>query len=191
MNFLQSLDIKILLMINGMNCSFLDTLMFWISETWFWIPLYIVLIYQIFRLFGKRGIVIIVTSMLVIAVCDQIASHLIKESVQRLRPSHEPGLNNLLHFVKGYRGGEYGFVSSHAANSFGLATFLFGFFKTRIKWLSFFLVFTAIIISYSRVYLGVHYPSDVIIAGILGVAIGWLTYILFLKLNKGWIRIGG
>jgi len=184
MEFIQSIDEKILLIINGLNCDILDSIMFWLSNTWFWLPLYIILIYQILKNYGKKGIFIIIISLLVIAICDQIASHLIKNTVQRLRPSHSPGLENLLHYVNNYRGGKYGFVSSHAANSFGLAAFLFKFFNDKKKWLSYFLIIAAILISYSRIYLGVHFPSDVFAGAIVGVFIGFISYIIFIKKFK-------
>ena len=172
MDFLQSIDEKLLLFINSMNNQYLDWLMHQISETLFWLPLYIILIFLLYKQFGKKSIVVMLFAIIVIAVCDQVASHLIKENVQRLRPSHQPGLENLLHYVNGYRGGDYGFVSSHAANSFGLSAFLFFIFKDKQKWMSFFMIFVACIISYSRIYLGVHYPSDVIVGGIIGIIIG-------------------
>ena len=186
MDFLQSLDEKILLFINGMNNQYLDWLMFQISETWFWLPLYIVLIYLLYKQYGKKSLIVILFAIIVIAVCDQVASHLIKNLVQRLRPSHQPGLENLIHYVNGYHGGEYGFVSSHAANSFGLTAFLFFTFKDKQKWMSYFMIFVAGIISYSRIYLGVHYPSDVIVAVIIGIIIGLIVYQGFNKIfNKG------
>jgi undecaprenyl-diphosphatase len=155
--------------------------MYQISETWFWLPLYLMLIFLLYKQYGNKSLIIMLLSIIVLATCDQVASHLIKENIQRLRPSHQPGLENYLHYVNGYRGGDFGFVSSHAANSFGLTAFLFFIFKFKQKWMSFFMIFVACIISYSRIYLGVHYPSDVIVGGIIGIIIGLSIHLVFIR----------
>jgi undecaprenyl-diphosphatase len=181
LEYLQLLDIKILLFINGMNNQFLDGFMYYVSQVWSWIPLYMLLAYLLYKQFGKRSIIIIIMALLVITICDQVASNLIKNAVQRLRPSHEPMLNGFLHYVRNYRGGPFGFVSSHAANSFGLAAFIFNFFERKQKWASYLLIFVSCLISYSRIYLGVHYPSDVIAGAIVGILIGISFYFIYNK----------
>jgi undecaprenyl-diphosphatase len=99
----------------------------------------------------------------------------IKNLVERPRPTHDPDIANLVHIVNNYRGGTYGFVSSHAANVFGVATFLSNKFKNN-QW-SFFLLAWAAVVSYSRVYLGVHYPLDIIFGAVLGALIGVQCYV--------------
>lgn len=110
---------------------------------------------------------------IVILACDQTASHLIKNLVLRLRPSHEPALVGLIHLSKAGPGGLYGFVSSHAANALGLATFLAMTLDNRFKWLKYWLFLWAALVCYSRIYNGVHYPGDVLGGAILGTLIGW------------------
>ena len=97
----------------------------------------------------------------------------------RLRPSHEPALEGLIHLSKAGAGGMYGFVSSHAANAFGLATFLGFVLDKRFKWLKYWLFLWAALVSYSRVYNGVHYPGDVIVAACIGALIGWIISKLY------------
>jgi undecaprenyl-diphosphatase len=116
---------------------------------------------------------------LCVALTDQIASHLIKNWVQRLRPSHEPSLSGLVHLVNGYRGGKFGFVSSHAANSFGIALFLFFLLRKSLPQIGYILFPWAIAVSYSRIYLGVHYPADILGGALIGLLTGWGLYSLF------------
>jgi len=125
--------------------------------------------------------------LLGIALCvllaDQLSVHLFKNVFQRLRPSHEPELTGMVHLVRDYRGGNWGFVSSHAANTFAIATFLSLIFKNRKFWI---ILFSwCIIVSYTRIYLGVHYPGDIFGGALLGMVIGWgnskLTFFLFFR----------
>jgi len=95
----------------------------------------------------------------------------------RLRPCHEPALEGLVHIVNGKCGGKYGFISSHAANTFGIAMMLLMWVKRR--WFGVILMVWAALVSYSRIYLGVHYPGDVIGGAIWGVLCGWLMFLLF------------
>lgn len=121
----------------------------------------------------RRYLIIILGLTLVITLCDQISASIIKPYVGRLRPSHTVGVCEFLHYVYGYKGGQYGFVSSHAANTLGAAAFLSYIIKNRK--ITIYLFTWALIVCYSRIYLGVHYLGDVICGGILGIAIGYTT----------------
>ncbi|HEY5371897.1 MAG TPA: phosphatase PAP2 family protein [Hanamia sp.] len=119
-----------------------------------------------------------------IVVSDQLTSEIIKPLTQRLRPSHEPGLENLLHYVNHYRGGLYSFPSSHACNFFAGVAYVCLVAAKKIKWLSYLLVLVALLVCYSRMYLGVHYRSDVLFGAILGAFLGWIFSKIYFSLNN-------
>lgn len=175
---LNDLDTQLFLLINGEHNSFFDPIMYWTSDKLFWVPFYAFLLYIIIREYKKKSVYIVLCIAFLITICDQTASHLIKNVVKRLRPSHEPSLENLVHLSKAGSGGQYGFISSHSANAFGLATFLIILLPKKYNWLKCVLTFWALLIAYSRIYNGVHYPGDVIVAGLLGILYGYLTNII-------------
>lgn len=174
MEFLNSIDTELFLLINGMHNAFFDSIMYWLSNKLFWVPMYLLIIFLIIRRYKMRGVMMLLFIGIVITLCDQTASGLLKNLVQRLRPSHEPALAGLIHLSKAGTGGLYGFVSSHAANCFGLATFLWFVLNNQFKWLKYWLFVWAVLVSYSRIYNGVHYPGDVLVAAFIGSGFGWL-----------------
>lgn len=186
---LNELDTKLFLYLNGKNNTFFDTIMYYASDKLFWIPFYLIITFILIQEYKKKSISILISIAIVIALCDQVASSLLKNSVKRLRPSHEPLLNGLVHLSKAGPGGQYGFVSSHAANAFGLATFLILLLPKKYNPLKWILVFWAILVSYSRIYNGVHYPLDVIVAALIGVLIGYLIYKLFTIVQKKYFLV--
>jgi undecaprenyl-diphosphatase len=119
---------------------------------------------------------------LVVTLADQISVHAFKEVFQRLRPCHNPELQDIVHLVNNKCGGQYGFVSSHAANTFAVAFFLKKLFAQ--KQFSIFIIFWAAIVSYSRIYLGVHFPLDVIGGAVLGTLIGIMVFYLYRYTSK-------
>lgn len=179
MEYLNKLDTELFLFLNGQHNAFFDPVMYWFSDKLIWIPMYLLIVFFIVKHYKKQGIFILIFVGLVILACDQTASHLIKNLVLRLRPSHEPSLAGLVHLSKAGPGGLYGFVSSHAANAFGLATFSYFVLDDRFKWLKYWFFIWAVLVSYSRIYNGVHYPGDVIVAAGIGVFIGWAVAKLY------------
>ncbi len=176
---LNSLDTKIFLYLNGQHNSFFDPIMYWASDKLFWIPYYAFIAVLLVWYYKKQSIPIFISIGVLITLADQIASHLIKQTVKRLRPSHEPTLEGLIHLSKAGPGGQYGFVSSHAANAFALAAFLIFILPKKFNWLKWILGFWALFVSYSRIYNGVHYPSDVIVAALIGILLGFLISKLY------------
>ena len=175
MNWLVEIDKKVFLYLNGKHSPLWDDIMFWISAKTSWIPLYLILlIIIIYRERPYKFIYTVLFVALVVLLCDQI-SVFIKDTVGRYRPTHDPEISHLVHIVNNRRGGQFGFVSSHAANTFGAAAFLANWFK-NYKW-ELFLFGWAAIVSYSRIYLGFHYPFDIICGALLGILIGTQCYV--------------
>jgi len=181
-DILASFDTWLFLLLNGLYFENVDPIMVWISQKFTWIPLYIFLIILIIRKHQLKSMLIIFPFIvLLITLSDQISVHLFKNIFERLRPCHNIELKDLVHLV-GNCGGQYGFLSSHASNTFALATFLILLMRQRTYLYT--LIFWAGIVSYSRIYLGVHYPSDIIAGACLGIIIGGLTWKLLQEVNK-------
>lgn len=179
-----NLDKEVFLFFNQFHSPFWDNVMYWVSHPLFWIPLYLFFFYILYKKFGlkKMGYMIVLIGV-TFALTDLISVELFKKVFERLRPSHEPSLEGLVHLVGGYKGGKWGFVSSHASSVFGLATVLTLLLFKEIKRFWIFVFLWATLVSYSRLYLGVHYPLDLICGGILGMNIGLLTYTLSKRLG--------
>jgi undecaprenyl-diphosphatase len=147
-----------------------------------WIPLYLYFLFFVIRKYKWNTLVILVFTALMILVSDQL-SDLVKESVHRLRPSHEPGL--VVHLVEAYKGGVYGFYSAHASNTVSVVLFLIILFGRKYPHVYIPAILWCLLMSYSRIYLGVHYPGDVFVGWIAGGLIG----ILFGKVTMQIIRV--
>ena len=170
---LERLDQNLLLFLNSLNSPFWDQVMYSISGTVIWIPLYLAILVAFGVKYKRKFLVLILMIIIAITLSDQ-SSVLFKNSFQRLRPCHEPALEGLVHIVKGRCGGSFGFVSSHASNAFTAA--IFSLLLIRKRWFTYSMIFWALLVGYSRVYLGVHYPGDVICGSLVGVIIGWGVY---------------
>lgn len=178
LEYLKQLDIKMLLAVNGIHTPFLDTCMLFITHRYSWIPLYVLIILFLY-LKKKREFIWALFFLVIAVVCsDLFASAFMKPMFQRLRPCHDDSVNTLLYMLKDTCGGKYGFVSSHAANTFALATFLFLLFGKEYKWISWMFAWAALV-SLSRVYLGVHYPFDITAGALAGIVIARIFFEAF------------
>ncbi|MBL4652092.1 MAG: phosphatase PAP2 family protein [Flavobacteriales bacterium] len=179
LEWLEYIDRDFFLFFNGFHNSFFDNLMPWLSGNILWLPFYGWLIYTLFKKFTtKKFVWSLVAIILCVALTDLISFNVLKETIQRYRPCHNLEISNLIHVV-GNCGGLHSFVSSHASNVFGIAMLLS--FLIKDKSTSFQLFTWATIVGYSRIYLGVHYPADVLGGGVLGVAVGFIVYRGFVK----------
>ncbi|HUX54626.1 MAG TPA: phosphatase PAP2 family protein [Williamwhitmania sp.] len=180
LDYLINLDKQLLLFLNGLHSPFWDWMMFWISYKFTFIPLYAAVIFFFFKKFGRTGWIILVMAILTLTLSDQISVHLFKNVFERLRPTHTPGLEQLIHLVRDQRGGMYGFVSSHAANTFSFAMFSLLVFRTR--WYTIAILCWALVVSYTRIYMGLHFPGDILGGAIVGSLIGLSVYTVMRKL---------
>lgn len=182
MDELIRLDRELFLFFNGLHTPALDMPMFYLTKTFVWVPFYAALLYLIIRTYKLRSWTWLVGIALAITLADQITSTLMKPYFARPRPSHEPDLQGLVHIVNGYAGGQYGFASSHAADTFAVAMFFFLLFRKTHRWIGWIFLW-ACLVTYTRIYLGVHYPGDVLCGAIIGLMAGWLSYRAAQKLH--------
>jgi len=177
-----SMDQQLFLALNFDGGPTLDSFMWWASGKWSWVPLYVFLLLAMKKkLEWKPFFWALVMIAVCIAINDQVASGLFKNWIQRLRPSHEPALEGLVHLVREpngnwYKGGSFGFYSSHAANNAGVACFFLLLMNVREWQKIVMLLFMVLTVGYSRIYLGVHYPGDILMGFFMGIIIGWLCY---------------
>jgi len=185
---LDNWDTWLFLAINGAWPA-LDTVMWWVSEPLFWLPLYVAMVWVCKTVLGtwKQRLVVAMCVGLCVTGTDVVSARVLKPNVARLRPSHESALVDQVHLVEErpgewYRGGKYSFVSSHAANHMGLAVLFGGLLGGAWFWG---LLGWALLIGYSRIHLGVHYPGDVLGGFVVGWGIGALT----LTLARRWTDV--
>ncbi len=177
----EQIDQQLFLFLNSANSPFWDKVMNFMSLKEAWVPLYVAILIYLGIRYKRKFWIIILFIILAVVLADQ-TSVLIKNAVDRPRPCHESSLQGLVHIVNGMYGGMYGFVSSHAANSFNVALLSLMFIKKR--WYTVCIIIWAATVSYSRIYLGVHYPGDVLCGAILGALIGWGVYKLYEATDK-------
>jgi undecaprenyl-diphosphatase len=173
-------DQELLLTLNRWHAPWLDTSMWVMTHTIAWLPLYLWLLLLVIKVYRKRWWLPLLAVALTLLLTDRITSGFMKPYFGRLRPSHNPELAGKLHLVEGYTGGLYGFASGHAANSFGLALMVWLMlrrFYPHAGWL----FAWALLVSYTRIYLGVHYPGDILAGAAVGVGCAALVYRIFYK----------
>ena len=190
MESLQQIDSSIFLYFNRMHTSWTDVLFYYISNRFVWIPLYLLLAFFLFRRYRKKAWIVVAAVVISVFLSDQ-SCNLIKRTVQRPRPSHNIELVDQVHLVAKpdgtlYKGGPYGFPSSHAANAMALAFIVVAFLtRERTLW-TLLMFFWMLLVSYSRIYLGVHYPGDIIVGWCVGAI--WSGLIIFGLQKSKWLK---
>ncbi|MCQ2975783.1 MAG: phosphatase PAP2 family protein [Bacteroidales bacterium] len=183
-NIVQA-DKDITVFFNSLNNVWADSIFYFISNKYTWIPIYIGLLFFVIKKGGKSAIPFILYLALMILAADQTCNF-VKHLVERLRPCHDGTINGMIHIVKNHCGGKYGFFSSHAANFFALATFTSIYFRNKTYFIVAFIL--AIITSYSRIYLGVHFLGDVVCGAYNGILWGIIASICYSKFGHKLIK---
>jgi undecaprenyl-diphosphatase len=167
-------DQELFLFLNGLGTETWDGFWMFMTRTRNSAPLYVVLLYLSYKTFGlkKTGIILVAIALLI--TCTDQLSNFFKYGIGRLRPCHDPEVSAVMRLVKSYCGGKFGYFSAHAANSFGPAMFFTFLFRGKVKYISSILIFWACIVAYSRIYIGVHYPLDVLTGAFVGLVFGWV-----------------
>lgn len=174
--------------LNGSDSAFLDRFMWLYTGKEVWLPLAILIIgVLVYKKNWRESLLIILAIALVVLLCDQFASHVCKPLFTRFRPTHHPDFMEQVKTVFNYRGGLYGFISSHAANAFGFATLMALIMKNR--WFGWTLFLWATLTAYTRIYLGVHFISDVVPGMVVGILFGYVVYRLYLFVRSKWLPV--
>ena len=179
---LKNFDQQITIWLNNQHTPFFDDVMYWISDKYIWVPFYAFLVLLMVFKLKKHSITALLAIAILITLSDQFSVHFFKEVFERFRPCRDGSpIHEMIHIVRGHCGGKYGFVSSHASNTFALAVFLALIIGKYFRYFTPLIILWAAIVSYSRVYLGVHYLGDILGGAILGAILGIILAYVFHK----------
>jgi len=184
LEFLIDIDAQALLAVNGLHDAFQDALWWLVTAKWSSLLLLLALFWVLLRQNRRHALLMLAMIALTVLIADQMSSGLIKQLVQRLRPTHDPALESAIHVINGYRGGMYGFVSSHASNFVASSTIMALVMRHRAVTLS--LTVWTLMQCYSRVYLGVHYPGDIMGGILIGLLSGGLVWGMMCWIQRRW-----
>lgn len=183
-DYLMDIDADALLAVNGLHDLFQDAFWWFVTAKWSSALLVLALLWILLHQNRRHALLVLAMLAFAVLVADQVSSGLIKHLVERLRPTHDPSLESMVHVINGYRGGLYGFVSSHAANFSAIAMLVSLVMRHRLVTISMF--GWALLQCYSRMYLGVHYPGDILGGIVVGVLAGWLVWCIMRWIQHRW-----
>ena len=177
-------DKQLLLLVNGSQSLFFDGLVKTLTTAATWIPLYVSLFYLVLKNNDsvQKILLIVACAGVCVFLAGSLDDMIVKPMVGRWRPTHDPQIGSLVDTVNGYRGGDYGFFSAHASNTFSIAFFFCWLVRSRL--LSVCLVIWSLVNCWTRMYLGVHYPGDILVGLLWGATIGGLVYYVYFQLSK-------
>ena len=183
LSMLKAMDTMVFLTVNSHHNAYFDSVMWLVSGKLIWVPMYVSLFFVLLKNYSYKVVFAILLAIgVVILFTDSFTAQVIRPWVCRLRPSNlDNPMSSMVHIVDGYRGGAYGFPSNHASNTWGLAFFITFLFR-RYK-LTFFFFLWALLVCYSRMYLGVHYFGDLLIGGLLALAGASTVFYVFRKVS--------
>ena len=178
MESIAALDTEVFFFLNGLHTPWLDPIMYYLTKTTISIPIFALLIYLLAKKFGTKVWIPLVYIILCVVCTDRITSGIMKPAFARLRPTHEPMIMEKVHTVNNHRGGKFGFASSHAANTFGVAILAFLLLRENYRYMGLLFLWAGLV-SYTRIYLGVHYPGDILVGAVIGLICGVLLYRIY------------
>lgn len=173
---LELLDRELFLAINGWHAPMFDNIMYYVSQIWVFAPVFVYWLYMVFNRYGLKKLLILIGFLGLLVLLTDQTSNITKHAIKRYRPTHNLEIQSKVHTVNEYKGGLYGFFSGHSTNTFGVAMLLFLIFrKESILFRMVFFAWAALT-AYSRIYLGVHYPSDIFVGFVVGIFWGYVVY---------------
>ena len=177
--WLEHIDQSLLIFLNSLHSPFFDQLFWNLSKSIGLLPIYIISLYYLITDYKiKKALFLLGFIILTVCITDIVSTQVFKEGVKRYRPSHHLTVGPKVHLYEErpgvfYRGGQYGFFSSHAANLAGFICFIYPWFAEKRRYWNYILLGIGILVCYSRIYLGVHYPSDIVVGILFGALVGW------------------
>lgn len=181
LEFLKDIDQKLFLIINGLHNSFMDFIMYYVTDSQFWFPFFGIIIIYLFWKLKWKALPIVLIAFIIVGSGDWLASGVMKPTFQRLRPCYDPAIMDKVHLIHGC-GQQYGFVSSHGSTLFGMTAFLWLTLKKIIKPVGWLWLWSAFV-CYSRIYAGKHFPGDILGGALVGIADALIFYWIFIKVN--------
>lgn len=173
---LELLDRELFLAINGWHAPMFDNIMYYVSQIWVFAPVFVYWLYMVFNRYGLKKLLILLGFLGLLVLLTDQTSNITKHSIKRYRPTHNLEIQSKVHTVNEYKGGLYGFFSGHSTNTFGIAMLLFLIFRKESIGFRLLFFAWAAITAYSRIYLGVHYPSDIFVGFVVGIFWGYVVY---------------